>query len=174
MHPESGIYNTPYITDGLILVPGYGRLQGVVFRPDDARFRDKGSAAQAIRAVAVQPDCLMVNRNAGSGTRILIDRLLAGVRPPGYAHQTKSHNAVAIAVAQGRADWGVAIETVARQYGLGFLPLQPERYDFVVPAARADRPAVRRFIALLGSEEARAALRELGFDVGTGSAAESS
>ena len=51
----------------------------------------------------------MVNRNPGSGTRILIDRLLGGARPAGYAVQPKSHNAVAAAVAQGRADWGVAI-----------------------------------------------------------------
>ncbi|MDI3309545.1 MAG: molybdopterin biosynthesis protein, partial [Acetobacteraceae bacterium] len=168
MHPESGVYNTPYITEGLTFVPGYGRLQGVVFRPDDARFRRAGSAAEAIRSAAAEPDCLMVNRNAGSGTRILIDRLLGGARPPGYAHQTKSHNAVASAVVQGRADWGVAIETVARQYGLGFLPLQPERYDFVIPAARAGRPAVRRFVALLQDEEARAALRGLGFAVESG------
>ena len=64
---------------------------------------------------------------------MLIDRLLGSVRPEGYRAQPRSHNAVAVAaaVAQGRADWGVAIETVARQYGLGFLPLQEERYDFV-------------------------------------------
>ena len=69
------------------------------------------------------PDCVMVNRNAGSGTRIIIDRLLGAARPSGYGVQTKSHNAVAAAVAQGRADWGVAIDTVARQYGLGFIPV---------------------------------------------------
>ena len=56
----------------------------------------------------------MVNRNQGSGTRILIDRLLAGARPRGYAVQASNHNAVAAAVAQGRADWGLAIESVAR------------------------------------------------------------
>ncbi len=64
----------------------------------------------------------MINRNAGSGTRILIDRLLQGDRPAGYANQAKTHNAVAAAIVQERADWGVAIVTVARQYGLGFLP----------------------------------------------------
>ena len=90
------------------------------------------------RATA-QPGCTMVNRNAGSGTRILIDRLLGGAQPPGYGVQTKSHNAVAVAVAQQRADWGLAIDTVARQYGLGFIPVQEERYDFVVPQARLAR-----------------------------------
>jgi putative molybdopterin biosynthesis protein len=68
-----------------------------------------------------------------------------------------------VAVAQGRADWGVAIDTVARQYGLGFIPVQEERYDFVVPKARLDRPAVVAFRALLEVPETRAALRELGF-----------
>jgi hypothetical protein len=52
----------------------------------------------------------MVNRNAGSGTRILTDRLLNGAQPQGYWSQPKSHNAVAVAVAQNRADWGIAIE----------------------------------------------------------------
>ena len=67
----------------------------------------------------------MVNRNAGAGTRVLIDQLLGGARPPGYGNQPRSHNAVAAAVAQGRADWGIAIEPVART-------LRPR-----LPAARA-------------------------------------
>ena len=83
----------------------------------------------------------MVNRNAGAGTRVLIDKLLDGARPPGYANQPKSHNAVAAAIAQGRADWGVAIEPVARLYGLGFLPLSPEHYDFLLVESRSERPA---------------------------------
>jgi putative molybdopterin biosynthesis protein len=106
----------------------------------------------------------MINRNPGSGTRILIDQLLLkGAKPPGYSSQPKSHNAVAVAVAQRRADWGVAIESVARQYGLGFLPLQEEHYDFVVPRARAARPAVRRFVELLDDKDVHLALAELRF-----------
>ena len=162
MDPESGVYNTPYLTEGLTLLPGYGRMQGMIFRRDDPRFRDCHTVAEAM--AAADDDCLMVNRNAGSGTRILIDRLLGGARPAGYMHQAKSHNAVAVAVAQDRADWGVAIDTVARQYGLGFLPLQSERYDFVMPASRANRPAVRRFVDLLRSEAGRQMLRDLGFE----------
>jgi putative molybdopterin biosynthesis protein len=60
----------------------------------------------------------------------------------------------------------VAIETVAKSYGLGFIALQPEHYDFVIPAARRERAAVRRFVALLASEAVQAELRGLGFDVG--------
>jgi putative molybdopterin biosynthesis protein len=104
----------------------------------------------------------MVNRNPGSGTRVLIDRLLAGARPPGYAVQPRTHNAVAAAVRQGRADWGVTLDTVARHADLGFTPLQPEQYDFVVPASRAARPPVAAFVALLGQAATREALRSLG------------
>ena len=91
----------------------------------------------------------MVNRNAGAGTRVLIDKLLDGARPQGYANQPKSHNAVAAAIAQGRADWGVAIEPVAKLYGLGFLPVAPEHYDFLLVESRRDRPAVKAFLAAL-------------------------
>jgi putative molybdopterin biosynthesis protein len=105
---------------------------------------------------------LMVNRNAGAGTRVLIDQLLAGKRPPGYANQPKSHNAVAASVAQGRADWGVAIEPVAKLYGLGFLPLTPEHYDFLVVEARSDRPAVQAFLAALRDDAVRGRITALG------------
>ncbi len=167
---ETGQYNTPYLEPGLRLVPGWRRVQGVVFRPGDARFEGfdgdhavQQSGAEAVRRAAANPSCLLVNRNAGSGTRILLDGLLGGVRPPGYANQPKSHNAVAAAVAQGRADWGLAISSVARDYGLGFLPVGPEHYDLFVPEARIERPAVRAFLAALRSPEVRARLSALGF-----------
>jgi putative molybdopterin biosynthesis protein len=72
---------------------------------------------------------------------------------------------VAAAVALGRADWGVAIENVAREGGLGFLPWQEEHYDFAAPRARWDRPAVRAFRELMGREETRRALAAMGFGV---------
>jgi len=152
MDPATGEYNRPLLGPGLELIPGYRRLQGIVFRVGDGRFAGlsaPGTSAKALAAALTDPDCLMVNRNAGSGTRILLDRLLEGRRPAGYWSQPKSHNAVAVAVAQGRADWGVTIASVARQYDLGFIPIQDEHYDFAVPAARLDRPAVQRFRALL-------------------------
>jgi putative molybdopterin biosynthesis protein len=103
-----------------------------------------------------------VNRNAGSGTRILIDRLLAGAQPPGYQVQPKSHTAVAAAVAQGRADWGVCIESVARQAGLGFLSIQVEQYDFVVPRVRMARRGVQEFAQLLADPSIHKHLGSLG------------
>ncbi len=159
--PATGTYNTHLLRPGLALVRGWERMQGVVFRSDDARFRGL-SAEAALKAALRDPACLMVNRNAGSGTRVLVDRLLAGVRPPGYANQPKSHNAVAAAVAQGRADWGIAIETVASAYGLGFLPIAPEHYDFLLVEARRERPAVKAFLAALRTPAVRQRIQALG------------
>ena len=104
----------------------------------------------------------MVNRNQGSGTRILIDQLLQGAKPSGYQVQTRSHNAVAAAVVQRRADWGIAIESAVTDSTLGFLPLQDEQYDFVIPKSRVSRPAVCAFKALLADPEVIAALEKRG------------
>lgn len=155
-------YNTPYLADGLELVPGWRRMQGIVFRRDDQRFVGL-SAQQAVRAALADPACIMVNRNQGAGTRILIDRLLAGSRPDGYWNQPRSHNAVAAAVAQHRADWGMTIAPVAAASGLGFIPLAEEHYDFALVTARKQRPAVQAFLDALASDEGRAALIEAGF-----------
>ena len=166
MDPATGAYNRPLLGPGLELIPGYRRLQGIVFRKGDRRFAGlgaPGACAEALAAALADPDCLMVGRNAGSGTRILLDRLLEGRRPAGYWSQPKSHNAVAVAVEQGRADWGVTIASVARQYDLGFIPIQDEHYDFAVPAARLKRPAVQRFRALLEDAAVRQELAALGF-----------
>jgi molybdenum cofactor synthesis domain-containing protein len=155
-------YNTPFLMAGLELVPGWRRMQGIVFRSGDARF--EGSSAQdAVRAALADPDCIMINRNLGAGTRILIDRLLGDVRPDGYWNQPRSHNAVAAAVAQHRADWGMTIAPVAHGAGLGFIPLAEEHYDFALVTARKQRPAVQAFLEALASKESRAALQQAGF-----------
>jgi putative molybdopterin biosynthesis protein len=164
LDPASGEYNRPFLTPDLELIPGYGRLQGVVFRSGDARFGGR-NLQEAIAAAAADPSCVMVNRNAGSGTRVLIDRLLNGAKPSGYAVQPRTHNAVAAAVAQGRADWGVTLDTIARGAGLEFIPIQQERYDFVTPKARAGRPAVQAFVALLREPGTQRALAGLGMQV---------
>ncbi|EIG61498.1 molybdopterin biosynthesis protein [Bradyrhizobium canariense] len=159
---KSETYNTPYLAEGLELVPGWRRMQGIVFRKGDKRFEGH-SAKDAVAAALADPSCIMVNRNQGAGTRILIDRLLGGARPEGYWNQPRSHNAVAAAVAQHRADWGMTIAPVANAVGLGFIPLAEEHYDFALVTARKQRPAVRAFLDALGSDEARAALERAGF-----------
>jgi putative molybdopterin biosynthesis protein len=147
-------------------VAGYGRLQGILFRRGDERFENR-SIPEIVGTVTEpgETNCVMVNRNQGSGTRILIDRLLGGAKPPGYAVQPANHNAVAAAIAQGRADWGLAIESVAKANGLGFLPYQEERYDFVIPKDRRDRPPIQAFVDFLAQDDTRRKLSELGFRV---------
>ncbi len=159
--PNTGSYNQHLVTPGLSLVPGWQRMQGIVFRRGDPRFQTS-TAEESLKRALADPACLMVNRNAGSGTRVLIDRLLAGQRPSGYANQPRSHNAAAAAVAQGRADWGMAIEPVARLYDLGFLPVAPEHYDFLLVESRRERAGVQAFLAALRDEETRARIRAIG------------
>jgi len=167
LDPASGEYNRPFLTDGLELISGYRRMQCLVHRPDDSRFA-AGTTIEMLSAVASLPDCRMVNRNSGSGTRLLVDRLLKNAtgdtpQPAGYGVQVRSHNAVCAAIAQGRADWGVAIDTVARFYQLAAVPIVEEEFDFVIPRARRDRKAVRAFIELLGEDGLRRELQQLGF-----------
>jgi putative molybdopterin biosynthesis protein len=142
LDPASGTYNEPFVGPGLLLVRGYGRRQGVVSRDG----REEGR---------------MVNRNRGSGTRVLVDRLLQGRRPDGYDFEVRSHQAVAAAVLSGRADWGVCIENVAR--GLRFRFLAEERFDFAIPSSRRERPPVRAFLAALADPATRALLTAEGF-----------
>jgi putative molybdopterin biosynthesis protein len=164
LDPKTDQYNRPFVTPALDLVEGYGRVQGVVFRRGDGRFEGR-AAREAIAAARHDPACVMINRNNGSGTRALIDRLLDGVKPPGYAVQPRNHNAVAAAVVQSRADWGVTLDIIASQAGLGFLPVQEERYDFVVPKVRATRRGVIAFTRLLQEPRARQALARLGMKI---------
>jgi putative molybdopterin biosynthesis protein len=155
LDPASGEYNRPFLDASLRLLPGYARQQGVVTRAEETR---------DIEALLADPELRMVNRNRGSGTRILIDQLLGERRPPGYPYEPRSHFAVAAAVSQGRADWGVTIETVARQAGLRFQILRAEYYDFAIPADRWDRPAIRALRELLADgTSVRAELTRLGF-----------
>ncbi len=138
---DTGIYNKHLLAPGLSLVKGWQRMQGVLFRPGDKRFEGKtaraGGRGRARRSVLPDGQPQRRRRHARA------DRQAARrQRPPGYSNQPRSHNAVAAAVAQARADWGVAIEPVAKLYGLGFLPLAPEEYDFLLVESRDGRARV--------------------------------
>jgi putative molybdopterin biosynthesis protein len=159
---ETNEYNRPFTDQTVELINGYERQQGLVFRTDDSRFATT-DPTEFLNITKQHPECRIVNRNAGSGTRILLDQLLQGHRPTGYAVQPGSHNAVVAAVVQNRADWGMAIESVVKASdGLGFLPVRRERYDFVVPVNRLERPAVRAFVELLHEPAMRERLHQIG------------
>jgi putative molybdopterin biosynthesis protein len=80
--PATGVYNRHLIGPGMTLIAGWRRMQGFVFRPGDTRFKGR-SAAEAIKSALADRAAIMINRNAGSGTRVLVDSLLGGARPPG-------------------------------------------------------------------------------------------
>jgi molybdate transport repressor ModE-like protein len=95
-----------------------------------------------------------VNRQPGSGTRLLLDRLLAAehLRPgqiAGYQQEEFTHAAVAATVASGMANAAFGIEAAARQHGLDFVPLATERYFLVARQATLQRPGPQRLIAAL-------------------------
>ncbi|MCH7736813.1 MAG: helix-turn-helix domain-containing protein [Chloroflexi bacterium] len=84
------------------------------------------------------PGVRLVNRQAGSGSRDLLDRALADAGIPaetldGYEREEWGHLAVAAAVASGSADVGIGVKAAAVAMGLDFLPLEEERYDLVIP-----------------------------------------
>ena len=162
LDPKSGTFNRPFLKPDQDILRGWQRMQGIVYRKGDARF-DGQTLAQALQNALADPECLLVGRNQGSGTRILLDQFLQGAKPSGYWNQPRSHNAVAAAVAQSRADWGLTIAPIAAANGLGFLPLAAEQYDFAYNKASAEKPAFQQFRRVLQSPELRDQLRAAGF-----------
>jgi putative molybdopterin biosynthesis protein len=168
---KTGKYNIPFLRklkleDKAYLIRGYDREQGLLVA--------KGNPNN-IKGVEdlVREGISFINRNAGSGTRVLLDlelskvaaergvklrELVQGIK--GYEIEAKSHTAIAAAVAYGRADVGLAIKTVAEQYDLDFIPLREEKYDFAIPQEKLHKPAVQRFLEVLRSREFQDKLKE--------------
>lgn len=157
-------WNEPFLPDDTRLLRGYVRRQGIACRAEHAAAFE-GAPDEAI-AKAVQDGTLRIaNRNRGSGTYLLLEALLGGTPatpPPGWSSAYRSHTAVASAVHQGRADWGLCIESAARDVGLTWIPWRDEHLDFAIPAERWDRPAVRAFREVLESSALREELVVLG------------
>ncbi|MFQ6135019.1 MAG: molybdopterin biosynthesis protein, partial [Nitrososphaerales archaeon] len=161
---DTGEYNTSFLqrfnlTGRARLIRGYRREQGLIV----AKGNPKG-----IRGLEdiLRRDVTFINRNRGSGTRVLTDIRLKSMAEErgvpfeelkkgvtGYDVEAKSHSAVAAAVAQGRADAGLGIKTVAHFYNLDFIQIVDERYDFLTPAGRADKEAVKLLFDTLRSRE---------------------
>jgi molybdenum cofactor synthesis domain len=138
----------------VVIFRGYARRIGLLVRKGNPK-RIRGFEDM------LRDDVVIVNRNRGSGTRVLLDlrlrELLGGKRPEdsvkGYTYEAKTHTAVATAIIQGRADVGLSLEAVARMFDLDFIPVGEEIYDFAVRRERLEKPAVRRFLDALASRE---------------------
>ncbi|QJR09297.1 hypothetical protein DSM104443_00335 [Usitatibacter rugosus] len=119
-----------------------------------------------IRGVAdlAKPGIRFVNRQRGSGTRVLLDGMLAAARIdprhiPGYAETGEfTHAAVAAFVASHIADVGMAVEPAARHFKLDFIPLVVERYMLACDKRTLDLPAGREMVSLLGGDAFREAV----------------
>ncbi|MBR4726465.1 MAG: molybdopterin biosynthesis protein [Clostridia bacterium] len=160
---ETGEYNRSYIEkyipDGhAVAVKGVGRTQGLMVQ--------KGNPL-GIQRIADLRRVRYVNRQRGAGTRILCDYLLEqnGIAPDeidGYRNEEFTHTAVAALIAAGNADAGLGIYSAAKMYDLDFIPICKETYEFLVDKQYLDDPMVKAFFEVLGSDEFRARLRELG------------
>jgi len=153
-HPQSKEYNIPYLKDFVpeeeVLVFHLAcRNQGFILNPHrSAFFEGVGDLASS--------DMRLVNREPGSGTRLLLDHLLAeeGISPRkvrGYPHEVFTHMEVGLAVLRGEADVGLGIQPVAERLHLKFLPITTERYDLVVPKENLSIKSVQVFLNLLHS-----------------------
>ncbi len=160
---DSGIYNEHLISPDMHLQKGYRRSQGLIFRKNDKNFADFDTDFEKnFQRILNNSEVNMINRNRGSGTRVLLDHYLVDQQPSGFFQEAKSHNSVAAAVAQKRADWGFAIRSVAEDLGLGFIPIRDEEYDFVIPKERLQRNEVVKFIGLFEEKEIKKKLADLG------------
>lgn len=166
--PESGEYNLPVIRRELagraVVVVTLSRwVEGLGVAPGNPR---------RIRELAdlARPELTLVNREPGSGSRLVLETLLQRAGVPieavrGYERAVRSHRAVADAVRSGLADAGPLVSPVARSHGLDFVPLLEERYDLVIPVEFLDEPAVRDLLELVASGAFRRQLEAAGYDV---------
>jgi len=168
---ETGIYNIPYIKrldiHDAVLIRGYMRRQGIIV--------PKGNPKN-IKSIEdfLRSDVTIVNRNRGAGTRALLDLKLKEIakksnlsfeeiikKVKGYFYEVKTHTAVAAAIAQGKADAGLGIESAAAMYNLDFIPLTWEYYDFLIMKSSLNKDAVKKFLEILKSKEFKVELEKI-------------
>lgn len=151
---QTGQYNTSQLQryfgrEPMVLVQGMRRLQGLMVatgNPKNIRdFKD-----------LVRPEVGWVNRQRGSGTRLLLDFHLKekGLSPEnirGYGFEGNTHMAVAVAVASGEADAGLGIYSAALAMGLEFIPLVYENYDFLIRERALEEPRIQAWLTYLQS-----------------------
>lgn len=156
---ELGIYNTSFLekfkVHNAVLVKGYLREQGLIVKKDSGIERLEDVIGKRF-----------INRNTGSGTRVLTDLKLRDIAQKrgipfeelvdnisGYYTEAKTHSAVAAAVKLGKADAGIGVRTVAEMNGLKFIKIADEEYDFVIPVRLLESCEIKKFLMALRSKE---------------------
>ncbi|MBP2639262.1 MAG: excise: binding domain, excisionase family [Firmicutes bacterium] len=163
---DTDTYNVPYVRR---LLPGHKTLIiNLVYRIEGfyvAKGNPKNIAAWQDLA---RQDVRFVNRERGSGARVLVDEQLRiqhidHAEVNGYNHEEASHLAVASCVARGDADVGVGIEKAALQVSaIDFIPLKKERYDLVIRKEDAERPQFKAMLSILQSQAFRNEIAGMG------------
>lgn len=162
---NDGSYNISYLkrffpNGGIRLVECVGRTQGIMVA--------KGNPLGIEKLEDLFKDSIRyVNRQKGSGTRVLLDYLCKTLRLDvsslyGYEREELTHTAVAAQIAADSADAGLGIYSAAQMYGLDFVPVCIEQYDLIIPDAAWDSPLVKELIEVLKSDEFKARLTEMG------------
>lgn len=159
----SGEYNIPFLRrffpdGGAALVEGVRRTQGLMVRAGNPL---------KINSLADLSRVSYINRQKGSGTRILLDHLLkqeqidpAGIK--GYGREEYTHSAVGASIAAGSADAGLGIYSAARIFGLDFIPIYEEQYDLLVLQGALELEIMQRLLEVLRGEELSHRLARLG------------
>jgi len=154
----SGDYNTGYISR---LFPGQA-MALIRVAQRTLGYMVKAGNPLRLRALPdlLRPDVRFVNRESGSGTRLWLDGALHKAGLPvsairGYATELSTHTAVAQTVRRGSADVGLGVASVARQFGLDFVPLFEEPYDLALPKAHLAAPAYQALLDHLCSDQFR-------------------
>lgn len=152
MDQESKEFNIPFIKrimpgETVVLVNLVQRIQGFMLAPGNPKHI---TGIGDLRS----PDITFVNRQRGSGTRILLDSQLLSLsilphEVKGYDREETTHVAIATAVAQGEADMGLGAESAAISAGLDFIPLIKERYDLIILQETLMRHQVKKAVALV-------------------------
>jgi excisionase family DNA binding protein len=169
LEPESGAYNVPAVWGpgegrGLVQIEWAWRTQGLVLAPGNPL--GVGGMEDLQR---VQPR--IVQREADAGTHVLLMHLLrkAGIDAAALKvlpRVARSQTDVGLAILEGRADAGLAVEAAARQLRLDFLPLQRERYDLALHRRDYFEPQLQALLAFARTDAFRARAKELGgYDV---------
>ena len=162
---ETGEYNRAYIRKyfphgGVYLVRCVGRQQGLMLQ--------KGNPLGIASFADIAKDGVRyVNRQKGSGTRVLMDYLCDKFavdrdRIYGYEREEMTHNSVAVQIAGDSADAGMGIYSTARLYDLDFLPICVEEYDLLIPEEVWGSGMVRQLIRTLKSEEFKNRIEAMG------------
>jgi putative molybdopterin biosynthesis protein len=165
LDPEDGSYNLSYIRKYLGQMDV--KLVHLVFR-DQGLIVKRGNP-EGIKGIEdlAREDIAFINRQAGSGTRILLDYRLGqiGINPDrinGYQHEEFTHMAVAVAVLSGTADAGLGIYAAAAALDLDFIPVVTEQYDLVIPAPHFESENLQHLIEIVNSSRFKKQVEALG------------